>query len=178
VLHAAIPAEVAPELHLLDGHLAGRVDVWESPPAELVERYRRVSAYVAKAIEPVIAHHHIIGRRVVIEGCWILPSLAAQRIYAGRDTGDAVQAIFLREPDIAAIEARIRARPTVWLDRLPATAQRNHLEMQRLYGEAIAADARALGLPVLASQPLDTLEERALVAICGADAIRGKHESA
>jgi 2-phosphoglycerate kinase len=115
VLHASVPPEVAPELHLLDGPLAGGVDVWESPPAELVERYRRVSAYVARAIEPVIAHHHIVGRRVVIEGCWILPSFAVQRSYADRDTGDAVQAIFLLEPDIAAIEARIRpGRPSGW----------------------------------------------------------------
>jgi hypothetical protein len=50
--------------------------------------------------------------------------------------------------------------------------------MQRLYGEAIAADAKAVGLPVLASQPLDTLKERALAAICGAAAMRGEHDSA
>jgi 2-phosphoglycerate kinase len=160
-----VPAAIAPELHLLDRHLAGGADIWERPPQELVEQYLRVSGYVGKAIEPVIAHHHIIGRRVVIEGCWVMPPFAVQRVYAGRDTGDSVRAIFLHEPDIDAIEERIRARPTVWLDRLAATAQRNHLEMQRLYCETVAAGARKLGLPVLTSRPFETLDERALASI-------------
>jgi 2-phosphoglycerate kinase len=159
-LHRSIPPELAPELHLLDGRA-----VWSYDPPELVERYLRVSAYVSEAIEPVVAHHHIIGRRVIIEGSWVLPRFAVQGTYAGTDTGDSVRSLFLSEPDLSVIEARIRARPHRWLENLEPHEQKNHLEVQRLYGERIKAQAEALGLPVLESRPSETLEERALAAI-------------
>jgi 2-phosphoglycerate kinase len=164
VLHGSISAEKAPDLHLLDPHLMGGVTNWDGAPQELVERYLRVSAYVCEACEPLLAHHHIIGRRVVLEGCWVLPAFATQNTYAGRDVGDSVRSLFLHESDSAAVEARIRARPHRWLETLTVSAQRNHLEMQSLYGETIAAQARALGLPVLESMPFDTLEARAIAA--------------
>ena len=159
VLHRTVSPEVAPELHLLDGD-----SVWDEDPDKLVDKYWRVSAYVIRAVEPVIAHHHIIGRPVVLEGCWVLPAFAMQRTYAGVDTGDSVRALFLCEPELAAIETRIRARRRPGIERLPKTAQLNHLEMQRRYGLAIATQAEALGLPVLEARPFESLEARAIAA--------------
>ena len=158
VLQRSLPPDLAPELHLLDGD-----DVWREDPNVLVEHFFEVSRFVCRAIEPVVAHHHMISRRVVIEGCWIHPEFVTQGDYAGSHVDD-IRGVFLHEPDIDAIEARIRGRPHRWLERLPYRAQRNHLEMQRLYGEAICAQARALGLAVVPSQPFETLEARAIEA--------------
>ena len=160
VLQRSVSADDAPELHFLDSD-----EVWREDPRLLVEHYLRASAYVCRAIEPVIAHHHIIGRRVVLEGCWVLPGFAQQGVYAGTPVNDGIRALFLDEPDVAATEVRIRARPHRWLEKLPYEAQRNHLAMQRLYGETICDQAVSAGLPVLDSQPFETLEARALLAI-------------
>jgi 2-phosphoglycerate kinase len=155
VLQRSVAPESAPELHFLDGN-----DVWREDPKLLVAHYLKASEYVCRAIEPLIAHHHIIGRKVVIEGCWVLPEFALQGEYAGQHVEGAVRALFLDEPDISAIEARIRARPHRWVEGLGSESRRNHLEMQRLYGETIAERARSAGLPVLASQPFESLEQR------------------
>ncbi len=111
-----------------------------------------------------MAHHCLIETPAVIEGSWLLPSFALQRTYDGHDVGDNVRSIFLHEPSSFEIESRLRDRRD-WLDKLPPKSQRNHVAMQALYGEEIRREAEALGLPVLASRPLETLEARALAAL-------------
>ncbi|HEX5370223.1 MAG TPA: hypothetical protein VFY10_12480 [Dehalococcoidia bacterium] len=158
-LQRAIPSDVEPALHLFEDDA-----VWEEAPALLVERYLRAAAYVSWASERLIAHHCRIETPVVIEGSWLLPSFAVQHAYDGHEVGSRVRSLFLFEPSSREIESRIRSR-RVWLDRLHAHSQRNHIDMQALYGLEIKHRAEALALPVLESRPFETLEARALAAL-------------
>jgi 2-phosphoglycerate kinase len=159
VLNAVVSAEVEPVLHLFESD-----SVWELPVDELVSRYFAVSKYICRAIEPLIAHHDIIGRRAVIEGCWLLPVLATQGVYANRHVAG-VRALFLHEPKANEVEERIMGRTSGWLRSMTPTARRNHIEMQQRFGDAVKRQAEALSFPVLESQPFDTLIERALTAL-------------
>ena len=158
-LQRALPSDVEPALHLFEAE-----SVWEEAPSSLVERYVRAASYVSWACERLVAHHCLIDTAAVIEGSWVLPSFATQGTYDGHDTGPKVRSLFLFEPSAQEIESRIRGRRD-WLQKLPAESQRNHVEMQALYGIEIKRRAEALGLPVLESKPFETLEARALVAL-------------
>lgn len=166
VLRRAVPEQLAQDLYLFTAD-----DVYaEHEPAELVERYLRVARYVCDATQPLVAHHDIKGRRVVIEGCWITPVYATQRAYAGRILGAPVRSIFLFEPDMDRIDERIRGRSPDWLAAQTPTAQRNHVEMQWRFGLEIKRQAENLDLPVLESRPFETLEQRALEGLGLAEA--------
>jgi 2-phosphoglycerate kinase len=158
-LQPAVPPEVAPELHLFEPD-----SIWSTlTPEELVERYLRVSKYMCHAIEHVIAHHSIIDVPVILDGAWVLPAFARQRIYAGHDTAS-VRSLFLVESSKDEIGARLRARPNGFAEE-PAIAQQNGIDTQWLYGQEIKRQAEALHLPVLESRPFDTLLDRALTAL-------------
>ncbi len=148
-----------PDLHLFEPD-----SVWLLPVEELVDRYLRISVRICRTIEPLIAHHDIIGAPVVIEGAWLLPSFVTQGVYAGRTVGG-VRSLFLHESSSREIERRLAARPTPWLREQPPEIARNHTLTQLEYGLEIWRRADAMGLPVIASRPFDTLFERALALL-------------
>jgi 2-phosphoglycerate kinase len=158
VLRRATSPEASPDLHLFDDDaIYGRHD-----PGELVEMYQRVSRVVCDAVEPVLAHHDIIGRRVIIEGCWLLPDFAAQERYAGRSLDRPVRSLFIHEPSLEAMENRMRERSGGWIEAQSPESRQNHVQMQWQFGEALKERAAEFGLPVLESAPFESLETRAL----------------
>jgi hypothetical protein len=68
------------------------------------------------------------------------------------------RALFPVEPDLEQLKARLEDRyGQGWLASNPGNAEMNHH-----YGLKVAADAAALGQPVLECRPFDTLLERRL----------------
>ena len=158
VLKSAVPREVAPNLHAFE-----QEDSWIQPVDELIERYLGVAAYLCKSLEQLVAHHSMIGRRVVMEGVWLLPSFAAQGNYAGVAVPD-VRAVYVHEADASEIERRIEERPARGMQRHSQEA-RNHIAMQHRFGEELRRRAEALRYPVVESRPFETLFHRTLKAL-------------
>ena len=119
------------------------------------------------AIEVVIENH--VDRRspLVIEGDGILPALFDRPSVRERAAGGRVRAVFLSEPDEAALDANFRARSTdpeltAWLGT--GAAVRAHIRKNHRYGEWLAQEARSRGLPTVPARPWETLTDRILAA--------------
>lgn len=159
-------AEAHPALHLFFDPATDpprpTEDVWARPPETLSEGLIEVARVMSEAIEIVMDHHiHITAAGpIVLEGDGILPELAARRISAG----DPVRAVFLVEQDEQAILANARGRGR-GMEGWSEHAQQAQARMSWLYGQRLRHNAEVLGLPVVTSQPWETLEERAVRAL-------------
>lgn len=157
VLQRTIPAEVAPALHLFQPDSA-----WLLPIDELVRRYFEVAAFMCEALEPIVAHHSIIGEPVIIEGCWLLPSFAAKATFADHAIRGGMRPLFLHDASPSGVEERIAGRPQSWFRQQPRRIQENVVATQVGYGQEIQRQARELDMPVLASRPFESLAQRAV----------------
>ncbi len=156
-IEAAVPRGSDPDLHLFVD-----ADVWQLPVEELVDRTERLSARICRAAEAVLARHHTHAQRFILDAFWVLPSFASQRSFNGVDMAGDVRSLFLYEDDGASMAERRAVRER---DARPATPEAARLAMFRAHGALMRRQAEALGLPVLASRPLETLEARALAAL-------------
>lgn len=111
---------------------------------------------MAEPLEYVIANHLDGGRPVVLEGDFLLPSLAARPAFAGIPAAGRVRAIFLHE-DEDQIRRNYAEREG---DSQPARARASWRDSEWLRREA--AD---LGLPTLSARPWETAFERALTLL-------------
>jgi 2-phosphoglycerate kinase len=158
-LRRAFPAHVAPIRLYEQDEL-----YWARPVDELMEHHLEFRTWFCRALEVVVAQQYRRGRPTVIEGTWLSPQFAKQRVYDGFLV-DGVHAVFLYEPEPYATERRRRQRANPW-DRTFAPEVMRNIAVLRLHiGEEMTREAEAVGLPVLESQPLETLEARALAAL-------------
>jgi 2-phosphoglycerate kinase len=154
VLARMLPPSVAPNLHFfLDRDLAPLTI------EDALAAHRAIGSLMSHALEPVVAHHVDTRVRLILEGDGILPALAGLDRHAGRLTRGRVAAVFLEEPDAAVIETGYRRRDRGF-SALPADEQEAMVALQHRHGRWLADAAREAGLPVLASRPWATLEER------------------
>ncbi|MCA1667322.1 MAG: hypothetical protein LC793_07975 [Thermomicrobia bacterium] len=131
------------------------------PPERLRDGLIAVGAVMAPAIEVVIENHLDQHAPVVIEGDGILPSLFGRASVQSRATDGKIGAVFIVEPDEAAILANIIARGrgmTGW----SAEEIRTDARAKWLYGQWLIGEARRYGVPVLESRPWETVIERLL----------------
>lgn len=122
-----------------------------------------VAEIVSHALEVVIAHHLHAELPVVIEGDGILPKLAAQTSFVGRESAGKVRSVFLVETDPEQLLSNAVVRGRGIEERSPAE-RRLHAESSALYGDWLALEARRLGLPVIESRPWETLLDRTQAA--------------
>jgi 2-phosphoglycerate kinase len=88
-------AQQQPELHYWDTHAeAGDLSV-----AGIVELHIAVAKALLPALDAVIGNHLETDTPVIIEGDYLLPSLAAQDSYDGQPANSRVRGVFLHEPD-------------------------------------------------------------------------------
>jgi len=133
--------------------------IWSLPLQDIMDRRLRWARRLCQISEDVLVRTHYLKRALILEGVWVLPEFASQRSYGGIEMGEKVRSLFLYEPDIDALEQRLFARDGEM--GLPAD-QPSRLESLHQYGALIKRGAVFLGLPVLESQPFDTLLDRAL----------------
>jgi len=147
-LMALTTPEQAPLLHL-----------WDTEPETrnwTAERIARHTIAVAEELWPgfeaVIADHVESGTRVVMEGDYLLPDLAAT-------FGDAVRVVVVSEPD----EDRIVAN---YLSREPgAGEQRFRARVSVLVDAELSARAERAGVPVVPAWPWSDGVDRADAAL-------------
>jgi 2-phosphoglycerate kinase len=163
-MQRATLAESYPGLH----YFVTTNDVWSQPAEALAQRLIAVGRTVSYALEVVVAHHALIRIPVILEGDGLLPSMAAQRAFAGDPVGDQVRAVFLHEADEDAILAAMRERGR-GINRYTPEEQRTQARTSWLYGQWLRAEAERYGQPVVPARPYETLADRILAAIAPPD---------
>ena len=111
---------------------------------------------VAEALEAVIANHLDGGAPIVLEGDFLLPSLAVQEAYDGIPAAGRVRALILYEN-----EAQIARN---YLPR-EGEPQPDRARWSWNYSEWLRQEAARLGLPTLAARPWETVAARALALL-------------
>jgi 2-phosphoglycerate kinase len=153
-----------PGLHFfLTENLEVRPDFRQLSPEAFRDGLIGVGEVVSHALELVVTNHVAQARPVVLEGDGILPAMAARRVFAGLDVGDAVRALFLIESDPEALLVSIRERTRA--GALPDAALRHDARASWRYGLWLREEALRRGLPVLEVRPYETLLARTLLAL-------------
>jgi 2-phosphoglycerate kinase len=110
-----------------------------------LEGFRRIADPVSAALENVIAHHLASSDKIVIEGLWITPDLAARTTY-----GDGVSAT--RRRGVFVVEdARERTTPLT--------------PFESAHARWVLAEAKRHSLPTVSARPVGHLAERILAVL-------------
>ncbi|HWC31912.1 MAG TPA: hypothetical protein VG709_02155 [Actinomycetota bacterium] len=115
------------------------------------------AAVVAEALEPVIASHLQSGVPLMLEGDFILPSLAIREAYDGVPADGRVRALFLYEEEEAQIARNFAAREG---EEQPFRARACWR-----YSEWLRDECRRLGVTAIPARPWETVLDRALGAV-------------
>src|SRR3712207_2075074 len=118
------------------------------------------SGVMATALELVIANHLESQAPIVLEGDFILPSLAVQPNYAGVAAKGQVRGIFLYEEDEEQILRNYRIRE--------GQDQPGRARASWRYSEWLRQEAGRLGVPAISARPWDTMFSRATALLAPA----------
>jgi 2-phosphoglycerate kinase len=110
-----------------------------------------VAESIAPALAGVVQNHLDGGTPIVMEGDYLVPSVAARLT---GDTDGRVRAVFLYEPDEEQIVRNFLARDP------EEGEQRGRAHVSWLYGEWLKDQAAAHGFPALPMRPWEALVER------------------
>lgn len=133
--------------------------IWNSDPDELVAALRAQTGALAPTVRELVERARARGRTVVIEGEGVEPRVAT------RLGGDDVHAVFVVESSAQRIRATLQQRDSPGgrhYCELPDVARHAIARMNVDYGRWIRAEAEALHLAWVPSQPWSTLITRIL----------------
>jgi 2-phosphoglycerate kinase len=153
VLERMTTPEQYPELHRWRLHPK---EVLALDDAEMLAHTRAYAEVMAEALEAVIANHLDEGTAIVLEGDFILPSLATRSDHDGVAADGRVRAVFLLED-----EAQLR---TNFLAR-EGQDQARRARASWCYGEWLREECERLGVPAIPARPWGTVLERAVAAL-------------
>ncbi len=115
-----------------------------------------VAEAIGPAIEAVIANHLETRTSVVIEGDYLLPTLAAQASFGGITARGRIKSVFLSELDESQLVRN-------FAEREPGEPpQVGRARVSRLYGTWLAAEAKRSGTPAVAARPWSSALDRVL----------------
>jgi 2-phosphoglycerate kinase len=146
---------------------------WRQPPERLRDALIADGEALSPALEVVIENHVDQGLPVVLEGDAVLPALLARPPVRTRAAGGRVRAVFLVEPDEAALLATVLARglETAYMTEAEVRAV---VRARWLFGRWLAHQARRAGFPVLEPRPWETLADRIAAQALHADVAGGR----
>jgi 2-phosphoglycerate kinase len=129
-----------------------------TPPEVLAARHKLASAFICGTLDAPIAHtlHH--HRVVVVDGAWLLPEWVA----AFASPGVTVRGVFIHEAEAREITLAMKQRKGV-TETLPF--QKANAAAAWIRGNALAEEARRVGLPVVEARPRATLLARVRGAV-------------
>ncbi len=129
------------------------------PAERIVENGIAIGEAMQPALSAVIANHLASHSPVVLEGDFILPSLAIQPAFDDEPNNGRVQAVFLVEPD----EEQLLHNYT---NREPESGeQRKRAQVSWLFGQWLLREAQHANVPIVLARPWETAFERILTAI-------------
>ena len=158
VLERMTTPEEQPELHFF----RTRRDEWRALDEEgRLAHALRYGAVMADALEVVIANHLEGGTPLMLEGDFILPSLAVRASYGDEPAAGRVRAVFLYEEDEAQIARNYLTRE--------GRDQAGRARASWRYSEWLRHEAARLRLPIVAARPWDTVLARCIAAVDSPD---------
>lgn len=136
-------------------------DVWSRPPEQLRDGLIRIGEALLPALATIIGHHVAVDGAgpLIIEGDGILPRLAVNQQDIDLRVTQAIQSVFLSEPEEHVILENMHRRGRGFRELDEAT-QRKIAKMSWLYGQWLCREAESYALPVIAARPYETLIER------------------
>jgi 2-phosphoglycerate kinase len=155
VLERMTSPEQYPELHR-----------WRLHPEEvlaldddgMLAHTRGYAEVMAEALEVVIGNHLESGPPpIVLEGDFILPSLATRPAYSGVAAEDRVRALFVLEEDEDQLARNFLTRG--------GEEQPRRARASWYYSEWLREECERLGVPAIPSRPWETLPARAVDAV-------------
>lgn len=152
ILEKMTTPEQQPVLHYWQTHLQHQAVTAE----QIFEHSLAVAQVMHPALEAVIANHLEGNVPIVLEGDFILPSLAAQSTYSEYPNNGRVRGVFIDEPDEAQFVANYAQREP------DQGAQLMRARVSWLHNEWLRDEATRLGVTVLSARPWDTLFNRFL----------------
>ena len=153
LMRMTTPAQ-QPALHFFRLHAA---EVLRMDGEQMLPHLLDTSDAMSGALELVIGNHLASSAPVVIEGDWLLPSLALRLAYDGIPAAGQVRAVFLYEEDEQQILRNYRARE--------GTDQPHRARVSWYHSEWLRREAARLGLPAVPARPWDTVLERVIAAL-------------
>ena len=129
----------------------------EDQQLAFMQNYSRV---MATALELVIANHLESHTPIVLEGDFILPSLAIESAYNTIPADGRVRGIFVYEEEEQQIGHNYRVRE--------GTDQPERARASWLISEWLRHEATRLGVPTIAARPWNTVLERIIAALAPA----------
>lgn len=122
------------------------------PAQRIVEHTLEVVRVLMPGIRAVIDDHLGFATPVILEGDYLSPELV-------RADDDRVRAVFIHEPDEAAITANLLARE-------PDTGpQAKRASVNRWFGDWLRAEAMSRGIPTVDARPWATLVDRVVAGL-------------
>ncbi len=158
-IHAALMRITTPEqqplLHYWDTH----PEVFSWSAEEIFNHCLAVCEQLSPAYEAVIANHLEADVPLVLEGDYLLPSLAAKDSFNGLPNQDRVRGLFLHEEDEEQFVQN-------YLLREPASGrQEGRARVSWLHSQWLAQEARATGAIVTPARPWESGFERILESL-------------
>lgn len=141
-----------PILHRCWGPEAARLS-----PEQIVELQIAVVETPTPALEAVVDNHIKTNTPIILEGDYILPSLAS-RCPATADRGG-VRAVFLHEPDETQLQRNFSYRD------VDGEEQRHRARVSWLFSQWLKAEAQRRSLPVVEARPWATVFDRVQAVI-------------
>ncbi|MDQ3704949.1 MAG: hypothetical protein M3437_06970 [Chloroflexota bacterium] len=133
-------------------------DAWHRMDEEgKLEHSVSYAEVMARVLEPVIANHLESGNPIVLEGDFLLPTLAVKQSYDGIAAEGRVRALSLYEEDEHQISRNYAARE--------GEAQPERARASWRYSEWLRKEAERVGVPAISARPWDTVLERAIAAV-------------
>ena len=154
VLKRLTTPEQQPALHFFRLHAA---EVLRMDDEQMLAHILDTSAAMSAAMELVIGNHLASSTAVVIEGDFLLPSLAVRPAYDGVPAAGQVRAVFLYEEDEQQILRNYRLRE--------GTDQPHRARVSWYHSQWLRREAERLGLPAVPARPWDTVLERVIAAL-------------
>jgi 2-phosphoglycerate kinase len=154
VLERMTTPEQYPALHYFRVHAA------EEPHMDderIVAGLLGMGEVLSVALEVVIRNHLASRTPLVLEGDYLLPSLALRPTFGGVPAGGRVRAIFLVEDDERQFRRNFHEREG---DEQPRRAR-----VSRHHSEWLRREAERVGLPAVPARPRHTVLERVIAAL-------------
>jgi 2-phosphoglycerate kinase len=154
VLERMTPPEQQPALHYWRLHAA---EVLRMDAEQMLAHTLSVAEVLSGAMELVIGNHLASRAPVVLEGDFLLPSLAVRSAYDGIPAAGRVRAVFLYEADEQQILCNYQARE--------GEEQPRRARASWYYSEWLRREATRLGLLAVPARPWHTVLERIIAAL-------------
>lgn len=154
ILEAMTTPEQYPVLHYWRTNREDALRMSEDERLDFMLSYCRV---LDQALSLVIANHIESRAPIVLEGDFILPSLAVQTRYGDIDAEAQVRAVFVYEPSEEQLARNYLARE--------GHEQLGRARASWRHSEWIRRESQRLGVPSMPSRPWDTAFERAIALV-------------